>query len=195
LRIDEAVPMNAPRDPFEGQPHYTERLRAGFEPLSQLPDEEACSQLEHDATVLLMSLLAIEENAVARTSNDEEKDHGPDFARLERKLDLVLELLSLRLLDAGAPAERAVQMSAAGARWAQAEGVVPAVGSIGMASVYVHRLLPRPLRLAAEVLADDQGWLRLRFLGVGEAFEELLMRYVFQQHRRRLASRKTQRAG
>ena len=48
-------------------------------------------------------------------------------------------------------------------------------------------LLPRALRLPAEVLADEAGWLRLRFLDVDEACRELLVRHVFQQHRRRLA--------
>lgn len=186
--------MDGGRDPFEAHPHYADRLRADFEPRAIAPDEDTRGQLEHEATVLLMSLLAIEENAVARSS-DEEKEAGPEFARLERKLDLVLELLSMRMLDGHAPAERLVQLSAAGARWA-VSGPVPPPGTQGIAAIYVHRLLPRALRLPAEVLADEPGWMTLRFLDLDEACEELLVRHVFQQHRRRLAgSRRAQRAG
>ncbi|WP_162850983.1 PilZ domain-containing protein [Panacagrimonas perspica] len=181
-----------PRDPFDALPHYAERLRAEFEPLPHAPDADTCAQLEHEASALLMSLLAIEENAVAR-SGDDETESGPEFQRLERKLDLVLELLSARLFEASAPSERNVQMSAAGARWALG-GSAPAPGSAGIVSIYVHRLLPRALRLPAEVLHDEAGWLRLRFLEVGEACRELLVRHVFQQHRRHLAgTRRAQR--
>jgi hypothetical protein len=188
--------MDAP-DPFAGQPHYAERLRAAFEPLPGAPDAEARAQYEQEAVSLLASLLAIEEYAGARnagTSGDEEHEAGPEFLRLERKLDLVLELLSMKLLEGAAAAERTVHMSASGVRWASPDPL-PAPGTWGVVSVYVHRLLPRPLRLPAEVLADDAGWLRLRFAEVGEGCREMLMRHVFQQHRRQLAgSRRALRA-
>jgi hypothetical protein len=181
-----------PRDPFEALPHYAERLRAEFETMPNALDADTCGQLEHEASALLMSLLAIEESGASRSSDDE-TEAGPEFQRLERKLDLLLELLSARLFEASAPPERNVQMSAAGARWAPG-GPVPPPGSAGIVSIYVHRLLPRALRLPAEVLHDEAGWLRLRFLEVGEGCRELLVRHVFQQHRRHLAgARRAQR--
>lgn len=180
-----------PHDPFAGQPHYAERLRAAFEPLAAPPDEAARVQYEQDAVSLLASLLAVEEYAGVRNTNtggDEEHEAGPEFLRLERKLDLVLELLSMKLLEGSAAAERSVQMSASGVRWKlDPAGAAPAPGSWGVVSVYLHRLLPRALRLPAEVLADEPGWLRLRFVEVGEGCREMLVRHVFQQHRRHLA--------
>jgi hypothetical protein len=188
-----------PHDPFAGQPHYAERLRAAFEPLPARPDASACGQFEQDAVSLLASLLAVEEYAGVRnanTSGDEEHEAGPEFLRLERKLDLVLELLSMKLLEGSAAQERNVQMSATGVRWKLDDAnAAPSPGSWGLASIYVHRLLPRALRLPAEVLADEPGWLRLRFVEVGEGCREMLLRHVFQQHRRHLAgSRRALRA-
>ena len=178
-------------DPFAGQPHYADRLRAAFEPLGAPPDESARGQYEHEAVSLLASLLAVEEYAGARNASsngDEEHEAGPEFLRLERKLDLVLELLSMQLLAGSAGSERSVQMSATGVRWKLDDvASVPAPGCWVVASVYVHRLLPRALRLPAEVLADEPGWLRLRFVEVGEGCREMLVRHVFQQHRRHLA--------
>lgn len=185
-------------DPFTGQPHYAERLRAAFEPLpAGRPDEATRAQYELEAVSLLASLLAIEEYAGVRNASssggDEEHEAGPEFLRLERKLDLVLELLSMKLLEGSAASERSVQMSATGVRWATPE--VPEPGTWGVVSVYVHRLLPRALRLPAEVLADEPGFLRLRFAEVGEGCREMLVRHVFQQHRRHLAgSRRALRA-
>lgn len=179
-------------DPFADQPHYTERMRAAFEPLSGAPDAASRLQYEQDAVSLLASLLAVEEYAGVRNASssggDEEHEAGPEFLRLERKLDLVLELLSMKLLEGSPALERSVQMSASGVRWKKtASDPAPAPGSWGVASVYVHRLLPRALRLPAEVLADEPGWLRLRFMELGEGCREMLVRHVFQQHRRHLA--------
>lgn len=178
--------MNAPQEPMDALPNYVERLRADFEPLAAAPDEGARAQLEQEAVALLNSLLVIEEHPAPNRASDEDKESAAEFARLERKLDLVLELLSMRLLDGHAPAERSVQLSAAGVRWA-VPGEAPAPGTQGIATLYVHRLLPRALRLPAEVVADAPGWLRLRFVNLGEACEDLLVRHVFQQHRRSLA--------
>lgn len=178
--------MEASREPLDALPHYVERLRADFEPLPAAPDTETSAQLQQEAVALLTSLLAIEEHPAAARSSDEDKESAVEFARLERKLDLVLELLSMRLLDGHAPPERSVQLSAAGARWPHS-GPAVAPGTHGIATLYIHRLLPRALRLPVEVIADEPGWLRLQFTALGEACEDLLVRHVFQQHRRWLA--------
>lgn len=184
--------MSADADLFTAQPHYSDRLRADFETLDFHPDNVLRARLAEDAAVLLGRLLAIEEHAAAKS--EEDKDAGPDLLRIERKLDLVLELLSIRLMDGQVAQETTVQLSASGARW-EVYGSVPAAGTPVIASIYVHRLLPRALRLAAEVLPDASGWLRLRFVPLGEVCEELMRRFVFQQHRRELAVSKRARPG
>ncbi|MGQ0697885.1 MAG: PilZ domain-containing protein [Panacagrimonas sp.] len=176
--------MSDASESFAAHPHYSERMRGEFELLQTAPDEALHALLVDEAQVLLTSLLAIEDNAVAKS--DDDKESGLDIARLERKLDLVLQLLAMQLMQAQTARERLVQISAAGARW-QIEGGIPEAGSHVIASIQVHRLLPRALRLPAEVLHDEPGWLQLRFLDLGEACEELLVRHVFQQHRRQLA--------
>ena len=176
--------MNPSLDLFEGQPHYTERLRADAEVLALRPDAEQQARYEEEAVSLLSSLMALDEHSM--TKSEDEKDFSPELARLERKLDLVLELLSTQLMDAQAPGEVSVQLSARGARWAT-HGAVPAPGTLVLGSIYLHRMMPRPLRLPAEVIGDQAGWLQLRFLPLGEACDELLLRHVFQQHRRALA--------
>lgn len=176
--------MSRARSPFESHPHYVERMRADFELLGAAPDAGLQQTLETEAQALLSSVLAIEDTAAAKT--DEDKEAGPDILRLERKIDLVLQLLSLQLMDKQAAPECQVQLSAAGARW-QAQGSIPPPGSHVIAAIHVHRFLPRPLRLPAEVLADEPGWLCLLFSNLSEGCEELLARHVFQQHRRQLA--------
>lgn len=159
-------------------------MRAGFEVLSVPPDAATRQQLETEAQASLASVLAIEDAAAAKS--DEDKESAPDVLRLERKIDLVLQLLSMQLGHGLGTDEHQVQLSAAGARW-QIQGPVPPPGTLGIAAIHVHRFLPRPLRLVAEVLQDDPGWFCVLFTHLGETCEELLARHVFQQHRRQLA--------
>lgn len=166
-------------------------MRADFEVLRVPPDAALLDRLAAEAQAMLSSVLAIEDSAAAKS--DEDKDTGPDILRLERKIDLVLQLLSMNLMDGQTLPECQVQLSAAGARW-ETPAAVPSPGSWVMASIHVHRFLPRPLRLAAEVLSDQPGWVTLLFTHLGEGCEELLARHVFQQHRRQLAgARRTRR--
>jgi hypothetical protein len=184
--------VNASSEVFAGLPTYSDRLRAAFEPLPALPDAETLAHLQAEAGAFLQTVLALEEHNSPRT--EEESENNVEFQRLERKLDLILELLSARLADDPTMPERALTVCAAGLRW-KTEGGIPAPGRIGLARVHLHRMLPRALCLPAEVVADEPGWLRLRFLPLSEECEERLLRHVFQQHRRQLAGSRRQRSG
>lgn len=184
--------MSPERNPFDAHPHYAERLRADFEELHAAPELSMSSRLDDEAKLMLTSLLAIED--CASVKSDEDKESAADLARVERKLDLMLELLSMRLMDGQSAPECQVQLSAAGARW-QVNGSIPAPGAQVIASIYVHRFMPRPLRLPAEVVADQPGWLCLLFKDMSEGCEELLARHVFQQHRRQLAGARRMKRG
>lgn len=181
--------MDAPTEsPFDSQPHFSDRLRVAFEPMPDAPDASSQMLLQAEARLLLTRLLALDESTAART--EEDKEPNPDLQRLERKLDLVLELLSLRLLDDGsAPPERAVRLSASAACW-QADDDRIRDGEFGVLSVYLHRLMPRPLRLPVQVMSLQSQRVQVRFLPLDEESEELLLRYVFLQHRRDLAGHK-----
>lgn len=189
--------MNPPVDsavgeapPFDGQPCFGERLRLVYQPQSVLPDQQRLDALDTEARVVLTRLLALEDSITAR-SEDEHEAH-PDLIRLERKLDLVLELLSLRLLENSSAQERWVWISASGACWEDDAGL-GAAGSPGLLSIHLHRLLPRPLQLAVRVQDAGAGRAQVEFLQLGEECTELLVRYVFLQHRRGLAGHRRQR--
>lgn len=186
--------MNALHDPFGGLPRFSERVRAGFETTATARDPSTLLRCEEEAVAALQTLLALEEQGAPR--KDEEHENSAEFQRLERKLDLVIELLSARLMADTALPEHMVQFSAAGARWAvSAPEAMPKPGTVGLFSVYLHRVLPRPLLLPAEVMADEPGWFRVGFLRMGDVCEDLLVRYVFLQHRRKLAGARRSRTG
>jgi hypothetical protein len=62
-------------------------------------------------------------------------------------------------------------------------------------TVFLHRLLPRPLKLPVQVMSDGSGWMHAGFLKMGDNVEDLLVRHVFLRHRRGLAgARRARRA-
>jgi hypothetical protein len=178
---------------FDGHPHYSDRLRIAFEPLPGLPEPDLALKLEEEAMGHLQLVLAIEE--IAPRAKDEEGEHTADFLRVERKLDLVLELLAMRLRDEDGATEQEVWFSADGARWKWPEGDPPPAGTIGIVSIGLNRLLPRPLRMPVQVMSDEPGWIHAGFLRMGDNVEDLLVRHVFLRHRRGLAgARRARRA-
>lgn len=183
--------MNSAPDPFGGLPHFAERVRVGFEHCAATLDADALTRFEEEAVAVLHTMLALEEQGAPR--KDEENENSAEFQRLERKLDLVIELLSARLLADTALPEHSVQFSAEGLRWACTDPPPP-VGAAGVLTIYLHRLMPRPLQLPAVVHADVPGWVHLRFQALSDACEDLLVRYVFLQHRRKLAGSRRKRA-
>lgn len=186
--MERAAPAGASHD---GRPHFVDRLRLSFEPRQAAPDEAEHHLLMQEARQLLARLLALEEGPAPR--NEDDKELSPDLLRLERKLDLLLELLSYRLADTGGGApERAVCVSAAGASWRQAEPMVDA--PFAVLGIHLHRLLPRPLRLPVQrVEPANAGEIEVAFLDLDAECEDLLVRYVFLQHRRQLAEQRRQR--
>lgn len=184
--------MNSAHDPFGGLPHFADRVRAGYRVCAAAPEGEELTHLEEDAVAVLHTMLALEEQGAPR--KDEEGEYNAEFQRLERKLDLVIEMLSAHLLADTALPERQVQVSAEGIRWACADARPPD-GTPVIVTVYLHRLMPRPLHLPAVVRADESGWVYLRFTALGDICEDLLVRYVFLQHRRKLAGSRRKRAG
>jgi hypothetical protein len=148
--------------------------------------------MEEEAVAVMHTLLAVEEPAAHR--KDEEAESSVEFQRLERKLDLVIELLSARFMADTRLPELNLQLSAEAARWEWTDSAAPPVpGTAGIFSVYLHRVLPRALHLPAELAIDQPGWCRARFLGLSQGLEDLLVRHVFLQHRRQLAGAKRPR--
>jgi hypothetical protein len=181
--------MNGAGEGLEGEPHYVEVLQVHFDADADLGDPIVQQCCESEALALLHSLQVIEES---RTKRDESAERDADLERLERKLDLVLELLAAQLSRGDAPDAVPVYLSASVVRWPQVHAHVP--GTRGRLRLHLHRLLPRPLSLPAEVLSAPAGELHLQFLPLGEACEESLRRHVFLRHRRQLAESRRARS-
>ncbi len=96
------------------------------------------NSLEEANLLLLQACAAIEEHPI----RDQGEDPGPlagEIARLDFKLNLVLQLLAKLVLKDRMPAATTIQFNAHGASWT-ALGAPPAAGTRGVLRIHLHRV-------------------------------------------------------
>lgn len=128
---------------------------------------------------------------------DEPESYSADFktpnaeiARLETKLDLVLEMLG-EVFQQRKPLPNNIpfQLSARGITWLEAEP--PAKDTQLELQIYLSPQLFVPLYLGAQVTTvEDMGTthrVQANFLPMEESLQDWLEKYIFRQHRREVA--------
>jgi hypothetical protein len=164
-------------------------------PLSWAPDAQL------DATARLTGFdLQIEDTLQAvngledmRTPvADDAAPSGQGLARLEFKLNLVLELLSELISQSQErPPPHQVRVGARQVSWTAVADNAPAVGETGTLELYVHPLYVRPLRLPGRInsvdVKGDQVQVTMALFELEPVAQEALERWLFLHHRRSVA--------
>ncbi|MGE3296918.1 MAG: PilZ domain-containing protein [Porticoccaceae bacterium] len=131
-----------------------------------------------------LRLLAVLEEHHADTS--EEQASGHDLARLEFKINLILELVGGWLAQQrDQPAPIMARLSSRTVRW-QPPAAIPPAPAAGEMVLYLHAALPYPLRLPAVIHSAGE-MVEARFDGLSETLVELLEKTIFRRHRRQVA--------
>lgn len=126
---------------------------------------------------------------------DENSPYAADLMRLERKMNLLLDLVG-QILAANRPrpAPTSVRFNALGAVW-RGTPPLPEAGAQGILEVYLHDCLAQPLRLPSRVTnVTPDGNVKARFLPLGETVADLIEKMAFRRHRRQVAGTRTVRA-
>lgn len=121
----------------------------------------------------------------------DEHSHNHEYARLELKLNLLLELVGELLTSQRAlPPSRPLRLNAHALEWEQREAP-PAPGARLLAELFLSLEVPRPVRLVVQVQqVRNQGDTRLVTTLVEELSEpvvDLLEKFIFRRHRRSIA--------
>lgn len=119
---------------------------------------------------------------------DENNPCAADILRLERKINLLLDLVGQILAtNRPRPALVSVRFNALGAVW-RGTAPLPEAGAQGVLEVYLHDCLAQPLRLPGRVTnVTPDGNVKARFLPLGEAVADLIEKMAFRRHRRQIA--------
>ena len=165
---------------------YQDVLPVGWRRLAQPLDDAAVTSLTDRNVRTLQVALAIEEQgAVEKT--DEKSPHAADLARLEAKVNLVVDLLG-QLLAANQrrPAASGIRFNALGAAWRSA--TPPQVGENGLLDIYLRECRAQPITLIGRIMrVSPEGEVRASFTPPGEATSDLLEKLAFRRHRRQVA--------
>jgi hypothetical protein len=149
------------------------------------PDRFELIGLEESNILLLQACISVEEHP----ARDKNEDLGPlagEIARLDFKLNLVMQLLSKLVAKHKMPPATTINFNGIGASWT-CVGNPPRVGADGLLRVQLRSTLPQPLELPAEVVGVDGSTAKVKFPGLSEALVELIQRLAFLRHRRQIA--------
>jgi len=142
---------------------------------------------------MLQSYSAIEEYGQQERQADEAA-YAADFARLELKVNLLLDLMG-RILNANEPRPPAmhIRFNALGAIVQFTPHAVQ-LGDEGLLEIYLKECLVDPLRMVGRVanIAAD-GAAKIKFSPPGESVGNLIEKLAFLRHRRHVAESKQQR--
>ena len=157
-------------------------------------DPEVAAGLGERNLQLLQAWDAMQEHGPVEKP-DENSPYAADLARLERKMNLLLDLVGQILAtNRPRPAVASVRFNALGAVW-RAATPLPEAGAQGILEVYLHDCLAQPLRLPGRVTnVTPDGNVKARFVPLGEAVADLIEKMAFRRHRRQIAGTRTVRA-
>jgi hypothetical protein len=155
-----------------------------------LPDGAELARWNADGALLLAAEASLEEARSHEALKEESPALAHELQRLEFKLDILLRLAAeLATHHSPLPTPQSVRLSSQGLEWTGADA--SHVGTTGIASVYVNRALPQPLRLPCRVVDErrvgERRIVRLRFVGLSDGVVEALDRLIFRHHRRLVA--------
>lgn len=148
--------------------------------------------LEESNVVLLQACVAMQEQQ-ARDHGEEAGPLANELARLDFKLNLVLQLLGKLVSRERMPAATSITFNAHGASWT-AIGAPPAAGSTGVLRIYLHESLPQPLELPGTISAAEGALVRAQFEDLPDTVAELIQRLAFLCHRRDVADARKSRS-
>jgi atypical PilZ domain-containing cyclic di-GMP receptor len=164
---------------------YHDVLPVQWLALPSPPDRFELIGIEEANVLLLQACVSVEEHP----ARDQNEDLGPlahEIARLDFKLNLVMQLLSKLVTRDKMPPATNIDFNGLGASWL-CVGKPPSVGEHGLLRVQLRSSLPQPLELPAEVVAVDSSTAKVKFPALSEALVELIQRLAFLRHRRQVA--------
>jgi hypothetical protein len=104
------------------------------------------------------------------------------------KMNLLLDLVGRLLLqNQPRPTSARLRFNARGALWQQTGAPSARLSETGVFEVYLHNCLVDPLRLTGRVHRADQEGIAVQFDRSPEAIANLIDKFTFRRHRRRIA--------
>ncbi|RMG54291.1 MAG: hypothetical protein D6717_09830 [Gammaproteobacteria bacterium] len=166
---------------------YRRTLPLAARRLQVAPPAEVVERMNRRNEALLLMLESLE---AAQPEGEDAHGHesSPELQRLERKLDLALDLLFELLSDRlDRPQTVPVCFNEYAVQWQDGHGFPE--GAWVEVDLYLHPLLPRAVKLLGQVTDGTRCEICLE--GLNDTVRNLLSRFIFRQHRREVARQRS----
>jgi hypothetical protein len=183
-------------DPLAEGLSFEASLPFAWRVLDAVPDAAHLAYWNEYNEAALRSMAALDE--YTNQPPEEYTTQGHDLARLEFKVNLMLDLIGQLLAQQMLlPDAVWLKVGARGIEWASPQA--PALGEPLLLQLYLTPSYPRPLELPATVVKCDTLTVGARctavFVGCSELVQDWLEKLIFRHHRRRVAHARVPRAG
>jgi hypothetical protein len=145
-----------------------------------------------DTNIALLHACVLADEQPVRDKNEELVPLANELARLDHKLNLVLQLLGTLMPKSPPTARSEVRFNTLGASF-HASASTPAIGASGLLRIHLRSALPEALNFACEVTAVSGNEVSVRYLRMSERCAELIQRLSFLKHRRDVADARKSR--
>ena len=188
--------MTEEREPSAAGLSFTDNISLAWKLVDHALDENHLALVNESNEAFLRAVTAIGE--FARDVSDDEPDISQEMARLDAKLNLLLDLVSqLIYAQLEIPQITRVTLSSSDIEWRGDH--VPQPGATVFLQVYIQRGTPKPLCFYGTVTSTAQecaaGRARVRYLGLCGSAQAWLDKLIFRHHRREVAYRKSIQSG
>lgn len=174
---------------FADQVSYDDRLPFDLDPIESNLSQSQRERLAARNVSVLRAVGVLEEH---RSEPEERSGMEGDVARLDLKLNLVIELLGVAInMQRPLPQDHEIRISIKGIRW-HCEQPVAQAGDTVMISLFLHACSAQAVQWQASILAteaaDDGGYnCWAEFEALPDAMTQYLERLIFRHHRRQIA--------
>lgn len=166
---------------------YEDVLPVAWRPLPEPFDPALVGSFADRNLRVLQAVAALDEHGQLE-KQDDNSPYAADIARLEMKMNLLLDMVGA-LLIASRPRAKAVpvRFNALGGVF-QGTAPLPPLGNQGVFEVYLRDSVAEPLRLFGRIASvSPDGKIKVRFVPPGEHISDLLEKLAFRKHRRQVA--------
>lgn len=170
---------------------FSDEVSLCWRRVEQPPDEARLATVNESNESFLRAVSVI--GAFPGEFSEEEVAASQEVARLDLKINLLLELVSqLIYQQVDMPPRRRVTISTTEIAWQ--DDAPPAPGETLFVQVYIEHGTPKPLSFYGTVIPEPdgatQGYTHARFLGLSPSAQSWLDKLIFRHHRREIAFRR-----
>lgn len=168
---------------------YSDNISVDWQAVDNAPDSNHIAMVNESNELFLRTVAAIGEFPKEKSSDLSAEMHQ-EIARIDSKLNLLLDLVGQLIYQAGQVPETApARITSTHIEW-QGEQL-PQAGSHVFIKAYIQRGTPKPLCFYGTVESSGGNTARVVYSGLSETVQAWLEKLIFRHHRRTVAQQKS----